>query len=58
MPMPGAHRVQVAVDCECGTTVEACDDDELLDELLERIAATHGTGVAAPAALLTDSYDT
>ena len=60
MPMPGAaHRVQVAVDCECGTTVEACDDDELLDELLEHIAAAHETGMARePAALLTDSYDT
>jgi hypothetical protein len=59
MPMPGgAHRVQVAVDCECGTTVEACDDDELLDELLKHIAAAHETGMARePAALLTDSYD-
>ena len=30
MTVPGIHRVQVAVDCECGTTVEACDDEELL----------------------------
>ena len=58
MPIPGAHRVQVAVDCECGTTVEACDDDELLDELLEHIAAAHEAGMRRePATLLTDSYD-
>jgi hypothetical protein len=57
MGMPTAHRVQVAVDCECGTTVEACDD-ELLDELLEHIAAGHETGMARePAALRTDSYE-
>ena len=52
MRMPGAHRVQVAVDCECGTTVEACDDDELLDELLEHIAGRprdeHGAGARRP----------
>ena len=55
--MPPQHRVQVAVDCECGTTVEACDDDELLDELLEHIAVAHETAMARePAALLTDSY--
>ena len=41
MAIPVPHRVQVAVDCECGTTVEACDDEELLDELLEPIAAAH-----------------
>ena len=43
MGLLGVHRVQVAVDCECGTTVEACDDDELFDELLEHIAAAHET---------------
>ena len=60
MGLPGAHRVQVAVDCECGTTVEACDDDELLDQLLEHIAEAlpYETGMARePAALLTDSYE-
>ena len=58
MPMPGVHRVQVAVDCECGTTVEACDDDELLDELLEHIAAAHEIGRARePAAMLADQYE-
>jgi hypothetical protein len=29
--IPGMHRVQVALDCECGTTVEACNHEELLD---------------------------
>jgi predicted small metal-binding protein len=58
MVMLSAHRVQVAVDCECGTTVEACNDDELLDELLEHIAAAHETSMARePAALLTHSYE-
>ena len=38
------HRIQMAVDCECGTTVEACDEEELFDELLEHIAAAHETG--------------
>lgn len=57
MGSPGGHRVQVAVDCECGTTVEACDDDELLDELLEHIAAAHETDLGRePAALLVDAY--
>jgi Protein of unknown function (DUF1059) len=58
MASPGSHRVQVAVDCECGTTVEACDDDELLDELLEHIAAAHETDLARePAALLVEAYE-
>jgi hypothetical protein len=58
MGTASAHRVQLAVDCECGTTAEACDDDELLDELLEHIAAVHEAGMARePAALLTDSYE-
>jgi predicted small metal-binding protein len=58
MGMPVAHRVQVAVDCECGTTVEACNEDELLDELLEHITAAHETSMArGPAALLTDSRE-
>ena len=38
-----AHRISVATDCECGTTVEAWDEEELLDELLEHIAAVHET---------------
>jgi len=59
MPLPGMHRVQVALDCECGTTVEACDHEELLDELLEHIAAAHETGASRePAALLADAYET
>ncbi len=58
MPAPVIHRVQVAVDCECGTTVEACDDEELLDELLEHIAAAHETGLRRdPAQLLIEAYD-
>ncbi len=58
MPVPGIHRVQVALDCECGTTVEACDDEELLDELLEHIAAAHETGLRRePAELMTEAYD-
>ena len=58
MGIAGARRVQVAVDCECGMTVEACNDDELLDELLEHIAAAHEAGLARePAALLIDSYE-
>ena len=53
--MHRAHRIQVAVDCECGTTVEACDDEELFDELLEHISAAHDTAVRQePAALLTE----
>lgn len=53
-----AHRIQVAVDCECGTTVEACDEEELFDELLEHIAAAHDTGFRhEPASLLTEAYD-
>ena len=44
MAAPIIHRVRVALDCECGTTVEACDDEELLDELLEHTAAAHEAG--------------
>ncbi len=56
--IPSMHRVHVAVDCECGTTVVACDDGELLDELLEHIAAAHEAGLRQdPAAMLTDAYD-
>lgn len=58
MAIPGLNRVQVALDCECGTTLEACDDEELLDELLEHIAATHETALRRdPAAMLADAYD-
>lgn len=58
MVIPGMHRVQVALDCECGTTVEACDDEELLDELLEHIAAAHETALRRePAAMLTEAYE-
>jgi len=41
MATRGVHRIHVAVDCECGATVEACDEEELLAELLEHIAAAH-----------------
>jgi len=51
------HRIQMAVDCECGVTVEACDEEELFDELLEHIAAAHETGLGRePAAMLTEAY--
>ena len=45
MTIHGAHRIQVAVDCECGMTVEARDEDELFDELLEHIAVAHETAL-------------
>ncbi len=52
------HRVQVAVDCECGISVEACDDEELLDELLEHIAAAHEHGLnQEPSRLMADAYE-
>ena len=58
MTIPGRHRVQVAVDCECGVSVEACDDEELFDELLEHIAAAHEAGLRRNLAdLLVDAYD-
>jgi len=58
MATPGMHRVQVALDCECGTTVEACNDEELLDELLEHIAAAHEAALRRePAAMLTEAYE-
>jgi len=58
MAIPGMHRVQVALDCECGTTVEACNDEELLDELLEHIAAAHEAALRRePAAMLTEAYE-
>lgn len=59
MPIPGRHRHEIAVDCECGLVLEADDDDELLDELLEHIAATHEAGLRRePAAMIADGYDT
>ena len=58
MPIPGFHRVQVAVDCECGTTVEAYDDDELFDELLDHIASAHEAATRRePAALMVEAYE-
>ncbi len=52
----GAHRIQMAVDCECGTTVEACDEDELFDELLEHIAVAHDTPMRRePAAMIAEA---
>lgn len=54
----GGHRVQLAVDCECGTSVEACDAEELFDELLEHIAAAHESDPGRdPAAIMTESRD-
>lgn len=59
MALPGFHRVQVAVDCECGTTVEACDDEELLDELLEHIASAHDQPLADDLpTVLSEAYET
>ena len=58
MALPTRHQVQVALDCECGTTVEACDDEELFDELLEHIAAAHEVGIRRePASMLLEAYD-
>lgn len=58
MALPGMHRVRVAVDCECGTTVEAWDDDELLDELLEHIAAVHDAPMILDVrAILAEAYE-
>lgn len=52
------HRVQVAVDCECGTTVGARDEEELFDELLEHIAAAHeALPHREPAAIISEAYD-
>lgn len=58
MPIPGRHQVAVAIDCECGVTVEACDDEELLDERLEHIAAAHEAAMRRePAAMIADAYE-
>jgi hypothetical protein len=58
MAIPGIHRVQVAVDCECGVSIEGCDDDELLDELLEHIAASHEDSLRLePTMLLAGRYE-
>ena len=46
------------MDCECGVSVEGCDDEELFDELLEHIAAAHEAGLRRdPADLLVDAYE-
>ena len=58
MSVPGLHRIQVAVDCECGTSVEACNDEELLDELLEHIATAHESALQRGAGvMLKDAYE-
>lgn len=58
MPIPGLHRVQVALDCECGVTIEASDEDELLEELFGHIAAAHDAGLRLdPVAMLLDAYE-
>jgi predicted small metal-binding protein len=41
----GAERIGLAIHCECGTSVEARDEDDLLDELLDHIAAAHEDGI-------------
>ena len=52
----GAHRLHLAVDCECGTTVEGCDEEELFDELLEHISAVHESGLRRePAVMMGDA---
>ena len=52
------HRIQMAVDCECGATVEAYDEEELFDELLEHIAAAHETVMRRePEAMLSGACD-
>ncbi len=52
------HRIKMAVDCECGMTVEACDEEELFDELLEHIAAAHESGMRRePAGMRREAYD-
>lgn len=58
MGIPILHQVQVALDCECGTTVEACHGGDLLDELLEHIAVAHEDVLRLePAAMLTEAYE-
>jgi predicted small metal-binding protein len=50
------HRIQLAVDCECGTTVEAYDENELFDELLEHIAVAHENPMRRePAAMIAEA---
>lgn len=44
MPIPGLRRVQFALDCDCGFTVEGADGDELLAELRAHIATAHEDG--------------
>ena len=57
MAAPIIHRVRVALDCECGTTVEACDDEELLDELLEQHRRRpRGWLRREPAAMLAEAF--
>jgi predicted small metal-binding protein len=46
------NRYGMAIDCECGTSVEARDEDELLDELLDHIAAAHEDGIRTDSASL------
>jgi hypothetical protein len=53
----GAGRFGMAIDCECGTSVEARDEDALFDELLDHIAAAHEDGIRTdPAELLTGAF--
>jgi Protein of unknown function (DUF1059) len=52
-----AERIGLAIDCECGTSVEARDEDDLLDELLDHIAAAHEDGIRIePAELLIGAH--
>jgi predicted small metal-binding protein len=54
MTIDARHRIGMAIDCECGMSVEARDPDGLFDELLDHIAAAHEDGIRTDvAALLT-----
>ncbi|MGH2428684.1 MAG: DUF1059 domain-containing protein [Candidatus Limnocylindria bacterium] len=59
MAMPGMHRMAVGIDCECGLTIEASDDEELFDELVEHVAYAHESPMSAdPRDLVTaGAYD-
>lgn len=58
MSLPLPNRARLSLDCECGMTVEADDDEELLDELLDHIAAAHETVLQCdPASMLAEAYE-
>ena len=58
VPAPIIHRVQVALDCECGATLEACNEEELLDELMQHVASAHEAGLRRePAVMLAEAFE-